>query len=166
MYTHYIHNIYIHSASVKLFSPVWLFVTPWAVAWQTSLSMGFSRQEHQSRLSFPPPGDLLNLGIEPESLASPALEGRFFTTASIYIHICVYVCVCVYPYIHICMYIHVYKIIFFLFLWRTLTNTTSKTKQWVCSWNSLFLPCSPSSSRSWLDQTVEWPFEDLVTEPG
>ena len=47
--------------------------TPWAVAHQASLSMGFSRQEYWSRLPFPSPGDLPNLGIEPESLTSPAL---------------------------------------------------------------------------------------------
>ena len=35
-----------------------LFVTPWTVAHQAPLSMGFSRQEHWSRLLFPLPGDL------------------------------------------------------------------------------------------------------------
>ena len=39
--------------------------------------MGFPRQEYWSRLPFPSPGDLPNLGIEP---ASPALADRFFTT--------------------------------------------------------------------------------------
>ena len=42
--------------------------------------MGFSRQEYWSGLPFPLPGDLPNPGIEPTSLASPALAGRFFTT--------------------------------------------------------------------------------------
>ena len=41
--------------------------TPWTVAGQTPLSMGFSRQEHWSGIPFPPPGDLLNPGIEPVS---------------------------------------------------------------------------------------------------
>ena len=50
------------------------------VARQTPLSMGFSRQEHWSGLSFPPPGDLPRPGIEPGSPASPGLAGRFFTT--------------------------------------------------------------------------------------
>ena len=45
---------------------------------QASLPMGFSRQEYWSGLSCPPPGDLPNPGIEPSSLASPALAGRFF----------------------------------------------------------------------------------------
>ena len=42
--------------------------------------MGFSRQENWSGLSFPPPGDLPDRGIEPTSLVSPALAGEFFTT--------------------------------------------------------------------------------------
>ena len=42
--------------------------------------MGFSRQEYWSGLPCPPPGDLPDPGIEPSSLASPALAGGFFTT--------------------------------------------------------------------------------------
>ena len=57
-------------------SCIWLFMTPWTVAHQTPLVMGFPRQECWSVLSFPSPGDRPNLGIE---LASPALAGRFFT---------------------------------------------------------------------------------------
>ena len=59
-----------------------LFVTPWTVAHQSPLSMGFSRQEYWSGLSCPPPGDLPNPGIEPTSLAPPALAGEFFTTCA------------------------------------------------------------------------------------
>ena len=44
--------------------------------------MRFSRQEYWHGLPFPPPGDLSNPGIEPESLMSPALTGRFFTTSA------------------------------------------------------------------------------------
>ena len=55
-------------------------VTSWTVACQAPLSMEFSRQEYWSRLLFPPPGDLPDPGIEPGSLGSPALAGRFFTT--------------------------------------------------------------------------------------
>ena len=43
---------------VKLLSHVRLFVTPWAVAYQAFLSMGFSRQEYWSGLPFPIPGDI------------------------------------------------------------------------------------------------------------
>ena len=52
------------------------FVTPWTVAHQGPLSMGFPRQESWSGLPFPP-GDFPDPGIEP---ASPALVGGFFTT--------------------------------------------------------------------------------------
>ena len=48
-----------------------LFVTPWTVDSQASLSMGFSRQEYGSELPFPSPGDLSNPGIES---GSPALR--------------------------------------------------------------------------------------------
>ena len=61
----------------QLFSHVWLFATPWTVACQALLSMGFPRQEYQNGLPFPSPGDLPNPGIEP---ALPALAGRFFAT--------------------------------------------------------------------------------------
>ena len=47
------------------FSRVWLLVTPWTVARQTLLSMGFSRQESWSGLPCPPPGDLPTQGLNP-----------------------------------------------------------------------------------------------------
>ena len=53
------------------FSHVQLFVTPWTIAHQAPLSMGFSRQEYWSGLPCPPPGHLSDLGIEP---VSPALQ--------------------------------------------------------------------------------------------
>ena len=62
------------------FSPLLLFVTTWTVAHKAPLSMGYFRQEYWSGLPFPPLGDLPDLGMEPESLVSPALAGRFFTT--------------------------------------------------------------------------------------
>ena len=49
----------------------WLFVTPWAVACQASLSKESSRQEYWSELSFPSPGDLPDSGMEP---GSPVLQ--------------------------------------------------------------------------------------------
>ena len=51
------------------------FVTPWTVARQAPLFMGFSRQEYWSGLPFPSPGDLPTPGIEPMSLTSSALAG-------------------------------------------------------------------------------------------
>ena len=50
---------------------VWIFATPWTVAQQAPLSMGFPRQEYWSGLPCPPPGDLPNPGSEPKS---PALQ--------------------------------------------------------------------------------------------
>ena len=57
--------------AVQLLSCVWRFVTPWTIAHQAPLSMGFPRQEHWSRLTFPSPGDLPDPGIKPKS---PALQ--------------------------------------------------------------------------------------------
>ena len=64
------------------FGHVLLFVTQWTVGRQVPLTMGFSRQEYQSGLPCPPPGDLLDPGMEPTSLTSPALSRGFFTTRS------------------------------------------------------------------------------------
>ena len=50
-----------------LVSCVQLFMTPRTVTHQAPLSMGFSRQEYWSELPCPPPGDLLNPGIKPNS---------------------------------------------------------------------------------------------------
>ena len=69
-----------HTCGLSRFSRVRLFVTQWTVACQVPLSMGFSRQEYWSGLSCPPPGDFLNPGVEPASLASPAWAGRLFTS--------------------------------------------------------------------------------------
>ena len=55
-------------------------VTPRTVAHQAPLSIGFARQEYWSGLPFPSQGDLPDRGIKHESLMSPALVGRFFTT--------------------------------------------------------------------------------------
>ena len=52
-------------SEVKLFSRVWLFATPWTVAYHAPPSMGFSRQEYWSGLPFPSPEDLPDPGIEP-----------------------------------------------------------------------------------------------------
>ena len=62
---------------MKLLSRVQLFATPWTVAYQASLSMGFSRQEYWSGLPLPSPGDVPDPGIEP---GSPALEADALTS--------------------------------------------------------------------------------------
>ena len=56
------------------------FLNLWTVAHQAPPSMEFSRQEYWSKLPCPPPGDLPDPRMEPMSLTSPALAGRFFTT--------------------------------------------------------------------------------------
>ena len=57
---------------VKSLSRVRLFATPWTVAYQAPLSMGFSRQEYWSGVPFPSPGDLPDPGLEPRSSALQA----------------------------------------------------------------------------------------------
>ena len=69
-------------SSVQSLSHIRLFTTPWIVAHQAPLSVGFSRQEYWSKLPCPPPGDLPDPGIEPTSLMSFALAGRFFTIST------------------------------------------------------------------------------------
>ena len=59
---------------LSYFRHVQLFVTPWTVAHQAPLSVRFSRQEYWSGLPCPPPGDLPNPGMEPESPVSPELQ--------------------------------------------------------------------------------------------
>ena len=72
------------SVCVQSLSCIELFVTPWPVACQAPLFMGFPRQGYWSGLPSPLSGDIPNLGIE---LASLALTGRFFTTAPLGKHI-------------------------------------------------------------------------------
>ena len=67
----------IYVCLVQSLSRVRLFVVPWTVAHQASLSMGFPRQEYWNGLPFPSAGDLPDPGIEPASLTSPALAGGF-----------------------------------------------------------------------------------------
>ena len=62
---------------MQILSCVLLIATPGTVAHQAPLSVGFSRQEYWSGLSFPSPGDLPNSGTK---LVSPALAGGLFTT--------------------------------------------------------------------------------------
>ena len=61
------------------FSCVQLCAPLLTVALQAPLSAGFSRQEYESGLPYPPPGDLPNPGIDPVFSVSPALAGQFFT---------------------------------------------------------------------------------------
>ena len=81
--TRSLHTIYIiplttlYSACCLALNHVWLLMTPWTVARQAPLSMGFSREEYWSGLPFSSPGDLPNPGIEP---GSPALQADSLLT--------------------------------------------------------------------------------------
>ena len=66
-------HTYVCTVSVCALSQVPLFATPWTVARQAPLSMGFSRQEYWSGLPFPTPRDLPDPGTEPMSPALQAL---------------------------------------------------------------------------------------------
>ena len=84
------------------FSRVRFSAVLWTVAHQAPLSAGLSREEDWSGLPCAPPGDLPHTGIEPASLASPALAGGFFTTSATWDapHSCTCVCMSVYVAVH------------------------------------------------------------------
>ena len=71
-----------HACMLSHFSHVWLFVTPWTIACQAPLSMGFFRQEYCRGLPCPSPGDLPHPGMESVSLMSPELARGFFTAST------------------------------------------------------------------------------------
>ena len=66
----------VRACVLSCFSRVRLFVTPWTVAHEAPLSMGFPRQEYWSGLPFPSPGDLPDPGMEPTSPVAPALQAN------------------------------------------------------------------------------------------
>ena len=67
---------------VKSLSHVQLFATPWTVAHQAPLSMGFSRQEYWSGLPFPPLGDLPDPGMQYLGTISKMTERSLFITSA------------------------------------------------------------------------------------
>ena len=59
------------------------FVTPWTIAHQAPLSMGFPRQESWSEEPFPSPGDIPDPGTgarSPPLQAVSCVAGGFFTS--------------------------------------------------------------------------------------
>ena len=88
-------GVCMHSCMLCHFSRVWLFATLWTIGHQAPLSMGFSSQEYQGVLPCLPPGNLLNLGMEPASLTSYALAAGFFTSSTTWKALC-----WVYKYLH------------------------------------------------------------------
>ena len=69
-----LHHLFVVQSIIRSYS----FATPWTVAHQAPLSMGFPRQEYWSGLPFPSPGDLPDPGIK---LMSSALAVEFFTVS-------------------------------------------------------------------------------------
>ena len=131
---------------LSCFSCVELLVTPWNLARQAPLSMGFSRQECWGGLPCPSPGNLPDPGIEPESLVFPALQADSWPTK-----------LCgkaIYCYIlrtwNTTWVIGILKLIYFR--WSTIpTSETLKTalrmrRSWLSSWA---LPCSLPLSGCW-----------------
>ena len=84
---------------VCVLSCVWLFVTPWTVAHQAPLSMGFSRQQYLSELPFTPPVELPNSGMEPASLVPPALTEILYPCDTQEASVSIYVCPYIYSYL-------------------------------------------------------------------
>ena len=72
-------SLYSHYFSAQSLRHAQVFEILCTIAFQVPLSMGFSRQEYRSGLPCPPPGDLLDPGIEYSSFKSSALVGGFFT---------------------------------------------------------------------------------------
>ena len=66
-----------YACMLSCFHCVWFFVTLWTIACQAPLSMGFSQQGYWSGLTFPPPGDLPDSGIEPSSPCLYFADGVF-----------------------------------------------------------------------------------------
>ena len=105
----------------RVLSCVQLFVTPWTVACQAPLSMGFSRQEYWSGLPFPSPGELPDPGIEPRSLALQAYYRDLWLNS-------------------LCLFISTILLYMSLFsLFQTLVQNTSTSvipHRWRRHWNS------------------------------
>ena len=77
--TKWIHlQVSLHKGKRCMLSCVQPFETPWTETHKAPVSMEFLREEYWSGLLFPPTGALSDPGIEPRSLAFPALAGGFF----------------------------------------------------------------------------------------
>ena len=72
---HFLQRV-VNSVKVKDGHSCPTLATPWTVAHQAPLSMGFSRQEYWSGLPFPSSGDLPDPGIKPGSPADALLLGK------------------------------------------------------------------------------------------
>ena len=77
---------FIHVCVLCRFSHVRLFVTPWTVACQAPLFMGFPRQEYWSGLPFPLQGIFPTQGLKLHLFHLLALLGGFFTTSATWVY--------------------------------------------------------------------------------
>ena len=115
-------SIYIYGGSGLVAKSCPIFVTPWTVAHQASLTLGFPKREYWRGLPFPPPGDLPSPGIES---GSPTLQVDFvlltelpkkpmYLSVYLCIYLSIYICVyiCLYIYIYIYIYTHTYIYIY------------------------------------------------------
>ena len=99
----YIKYTYTCICACQLVSYVLPFATPWTVAHQTPLSMGFSRQEYWSRQPVPSPGDLpsprSNSGLLHcrQTLHHVSHQGSPYMHKAIYIHIHIRICLYRHP---------------------------------------------------------------------
>ena len=66
--------VHVNACMLSRLSCVQLYVTPWTIARQAPLSLGFSRQEYWSGVPFPSPGDLPDPGMESTSPAVPVWQ--------------------------------------------------------------------------------------------
>ena len=74
--------MYVYMCVLSNFSSVRLCATLWTTACQAPLFMGILQARILSGLPCPPPGFLPDPEIEPVSLTSPAMAGKFFTTSA------------------------------------------------------------------------------------
>ena len=105
------------------------FATPWTMAHQAPLSMGFPRQEYWSGLPFPSSGDLPNAGIE---LLSLALQLNYFTSEASGKFLNILYCYCNsdFKIIHLCIYLsYLFQCIFHWFLHSKEMSKTDKQRK-------------------------------------
>ena len=160
------------------FSHEWLYATPWTVAHQAPLSMGFSRQEYWSGLPCPTPGDFPDPGMEPTSLTSPALAGSFLTisttweTTHTHTHTHTHKdrYVSAYTHMHICTYIqtyvHTYMYLETEHICKTVLSPLSRVFQYVALETHVYSPTlardrHTSSDTSWVYHDTQKPLLTL-----